>query len=346
MDITSLTLIIFSFLVVFVIFYTKNFIAKKLKIFDYPDKIRKIHKKRTPLVGGFPIVIFLLSVIFINLDSFYVSKDFILLVIGSIFIFVIGLIDDRIGLTPYKKIWFLCLIIFFTIKFSDQIFINYIYIKSINSFYALTEFSTFLTIFSLLVLINAFNLSDGINGLNLGQSFFWILHFLINFEFDYTERTILYTLLFIIFLSFIINFKGYFFLGDNGSFLISSFVGFFLILTLNKYWSSNFPEKIWPINISWGIEHTFLLFYLPGLDMLRLFIERILNKKNPMLPDKNHLHHYLFFLYGNKLAILFYLLLLNFPLLLIYFLKNKQILLILSAALVIYPLVIYYLKKK
>ena len=32
---------------------------------------------------------------------------------------------------------------------------------------------------------------------------------------------------------------------------------------------------------------------LPGIDMLRLFIFRILDKKNPFLPDKNHIHHLL-----------------------------------------------------
>ena len=30
---------------------------------------------------------------------------------------------------------------------------------------------------------------------------------------------------------------------------------------------------------------------LPGLDMLRLFIIRIINKKNPFKPDTFHIHH-------------------------------------------------------
>ena len=32
---------------------------------------------------------------------------------------------------------------------------------------------------------------------------------------------------------------------------------------------------------------------IPGLDMFRLFLERIFNKKNPFSPDNKHLHHYL-----------------------------------------------------
>ena len=37
---------------------------------------------------------------------------------------------------------------------------------------------------------------------------------------------------------------------------------------------------------------------LPGIDMLRLFLERIL-KKNPFKGDRNHLHH-LFYLKNNS----------------------------------------------
>ena len=44
-------------------------------------------------------------------------------------------------------------------------------------------------------------------------------------------------------------------------------------------------------------EEIFLIMMLPGIDMLRLFIIRITNKKNPFKPDKHHLHHLL----SNKL---------------------------------------------
>ena len=32
---------------------------------------------------------------------------------------------------------------------------------------------------------------------------------------------------------------------------------------------------------------------IPGIDMLRLFIQRLLNKRNPFSGDTEHLHHYL-----------------------------------------------------
>ena len=39
---------------------------------------------------------------------------------------------------------------------------------------------------------------------------------------------------------------------------------------------------------------------VPGLDMLRLFLERILNKKNPFKPDSSHLHHLILYKFPKK----------------------------------------------
>jgi hypothetical protein len=36
---------------------------------------------------------------------------------------------------------------------------------------------------------------------------------------------------------------------------------------------------------------------VPGLDMLRLFIQRLSKFNNPFKPDRNHIHHY----FSNKL---------------------------------------------
>ena len=41
------------------------------------------------------------------------------------------------------------------------------------------------------------------------------------------------------------------------------------------------------------VNSIFLIMILPGIDMLRVFIKRILNKKLPFAPDKNHIQHIL-----------------------------------------------------
>ena len=40
-------------------------------------------------------------------------------------------------------------------------------------------------------------------------------------------------------------------------------------------------------------EEIFLVMSIPGLDLFRLFIQRIINKRNPFSADRNHLHHIL-----------------------------------------------------
>ena len=77
----------------------------------------------------------------------------------------------------------------------------------------------------------------------------------------------------------ILNFQNKVFLGDNGSYLISGIVGFMFI-----YQYKTFDKFIYG-------DQVFLILTIPAIDMLRLFISRILNKKNPFQGDLNHLHH-------------------------------------------------------
>ena len=54
---------------------------------------------------------------------------------------------------------------------------------------------------------------------------------------------------------------------------------------------------------SFKVDEIFLLMFLPGIDMLRLFTQRILSGKNPFLGDREHLHHYFLLIYSYKYAI-------------------------------------------
>ena len=75
----------------------------------------------------------------------------------------------------------------------------------------------------------------------------------------------------------IFNYKDKMFLGNTGTLLISTIISLLFILSYkeNKF----FADEI----------VLFLIF--PGLDMLRLFINRLMKNKNPFSADSNHLHH-------------------------------------------------------
>ena len=69
-------------------------------------------------------------------------------------------------------------------------------------------------------------------------------------------------------------------MGDGGVYLISFILGYLSIKTYN-------------LDLINDVDTIFLIMMIPGIDMLRMFIIRVINKKNPFRPDKNHLHHLL-----------------------------------------------------
>ena len=78
----------------------------------------------------------------------------------------------------------------------------------------------------------------------------------------------------------ILNFKNRLFLGDNGSLVLSFIICYVFIKLYNK-------------EIVFYVEQVCLFMLLPVIDLLRLFIVRLLNGKSPFKPDNNHLHHML-----------------------------------------------------
>ena len=82
---------------------------------------------------------------------------------------------------------------------------------------------------------------------------------------------------------------------------------------------------------------------IPGLDLIRLFILRISKGRNPLTPDRLHLHHLLLlkFSYTHTLTII--MLLISMPIFLNYFVIDGRI--IIGFTLAIYFLLIIILKK-
>ena len=69
-------------------------------------------------------------------------------------------------------------------------------------------------------------------------------------------------------------------MGDSGSLILP-----FLIIIFT-FQSSYIGDK----NI---IKYLFIIFLYPLIDLSRVVLIRLKNKKSPFLPDKNHIHHLL-----------------------------------------------------
>ena len=276
---------------ILIILKNKNLITKHLSLLDIPSE-RKVHRKPTPILGG--LICFVLLLNFYLITYFYEGHflNFEYLVISSV-LFFIGIYDDSRDLNAILKLILVGLCFyFFLINFANFNLI-YLNIMSLNILINTGKFSTIFTILCLLLLINASNMIDGINGLFIGVNTMLFIYLFYTYGFD---GNFIFSIIFILLLSFYFNFKGVYFMGDSGVYLISSIYGLSLI---EAYHSASSSLK--------SIEEVFILLIIPGLDMFRLFLERILNKKNPFKPDRNHFHHLLKKKFDDKKTLLIYL---------------------------------------
>lgn len=122
------------------------------------------------------------------------------------------------------------------------------------------------------------------DGINLQSSFYSINIFLIFILKSLFLDISLVMILSLLFFSYL-NFKNKCFLGNNGSLLIG-FVISYLFIKSQSTDNPIFADEI------------FLAMQIPGLDLLRLAIQRIYNKKHPFHPDRNHIHHLLLKKFG------------------------------------------------
>jgi UDP-GlcNAc:undecaprenyl-phosphate GlcNAc-1-phosphate transferase len=131
-----------------------------------------------------------------------------------------------------------------------------------------------------LLLTNAINLIDGMDGLCILISTIFIIWIMNDF---YNTEPLYIALIASLFYILYLNLKKNIFLGDSGSLFLGCLIGLNVILNYNLEISKNY----------YAVENIFITLMLPGLDMLRVFIVRIINKKNPFSPDRIHLHHLL-----------------------------------------------------
>jgi len=295
-----------------ILIYHKK-ISDITKLIDYPDE-RKKHGKPISKIGG---IFFLFSII-ISIIIYLPSLDerfIISLMLITVGFFFIGLIDDKIETKGSYRLIFQFFIITIAINFDYNLNIQNLLSGIFHTNLIIYNGSIFFTVFCFLSLTNAINLLDGKDGL-VGTTF---LIFLINILlFTSNDLNFFYLILItstIIFLFF--NIKGKIFLGNSGSYLIG---GMMSLITIQNYNISNVP-----------IERIFIMFSLFGLDMLRIYIERIITGKHPFKGDNNHLHHYIFNYYKSKyIALIIYMILLHIPYFIDMFYKNYLILVIIS----------------
>ena len=250
------------------IFFNFDFFKNNIKIFDKPDNILKKHKKKTSLLGGTILIFNFLLFFFLN---FFLKKNiedlgnkeigfFLFLVISY---FLIGLYDDKYKINPNLKLSLILFATFLITLIYPDFSLRVIKISFLEKNYFFNNFSIPFTVLSFALLVNALNMFDGIDLQLITYSIFIFIVLILKDVFLIFSIIMLMCLVFI----YILNFKKKLFLGDSGSFLLSGVIGFILV---NKYNSDPF---------FFYSDEIFILLMVPGIDMLRLFMTRIYNKK-------------------------------------------------------------------
>lgn len=240
---------------------------------------------KSPLIiGG----IYLIIVV-----SLYFVKDLIILKLSLIFIYFLGLMSDKnILSSPKIRIILQILILFFLVFFSN-LTIDNLENNFLNNLLDNKIINLCFTIFCFAILVNGSNFLDGLNGLLSGYylmiicSIFYICANNDSILFFHKEEIQIIFLSLLIF--FIFNIFGKVYLGDGGSYLIATFIGFYLI----EFVSGNLHIYISPYYIA-------ALLWYPAFENLFSISRRILRKNNVSEPDKQHLHQMIFLYLKSK----------------------------------------------
>ena len=267
----------------FLIYLNFNYLEKKINIYNNLSS-RKIHKKKISSIGGLIIFLnlffcyFLLKMNVVSSHNlFLVGSSLDLLFIIGFFIFLTGMIDDKFELSYKYKFLIITVFLLILLNLEPSFLIKKLEFESIGKTIYLGKYTFLFTLISFLLFMNACNMFDGIN-LQFGVYSLVLSLFLISVTGqNYLLLSTIIGLLFFL----LLNFQNKTFIGDSGTLFLSFIYASLIILTYNN--------KAFEVSV----EKIFLVMMLPGIDMLRVFIVRILNSKNPFKPDRIHLHHLL-----------------------------------------------------
>ena len=292
MDLQLLMLLssgVLSFFAVYFLVPLLISVAYNKNLFDIPDGQRKLHDRHIPSLGG--IAIFVAFICGFSISGYAEQMPgYSYVMAGLTMLFFTGLKDDLMRLSPVKKLMI-------------QIFASGIVIIGggllIDNFYGLLGIgqlsgwvSVPLTLFTMIVVMNAFNLIDGIDGLAGGVGILASLFFGAGFYVAGEMPMAVFCLMTAVVLSaFLIhNFRpASIFMGDSGSLMI----GFALAVMAVRYVGLGGNTAFTDVfgNTSPVLPVVFLI--IPLYDTLRVFTSRILYKLSPFTPGTDHIHHVL-----------------------------------------------------
>jgi len=287
----SSTVILYFVFLCIALFFCSLFLTKLYIKFTYKHKLvaipndRSLHKTPTPTGGG---VVFSLSHMFFLLLSLFLIDDLVVrdsiikLCLGGVLVLILGILDDRFNLKAKHKLLFQTLIavLMLALGFNISQLTN-----PLGGTLLLGHLSAPVTILWYLLVMNAINLIDGLDGLAAGITIITCTFLLF---FSYHNRNFLVFLncsyLIVALLAFLkYNYSpAKIFMGDTGSLFLG-----FLISSLSI--AGNETQFKGLTTFTLLIPMT--VIFIPLGDTLLTIIRRLISRQYIFKADKNHIHH-------------------------------------------------------
>jgi UDP-GlcNAc:undecaprenyl-phosphate/decaprenyl-phosphate GlcNAc-1-phosphate transferase len=313
----------------------------RLKNLTVSPNGRTSHTDITPTLGGIAVFIGLSLATVVIAGTHYISE---LRYIGAglIIVFFIGIKDDILIIDPHKKLAGQIIAALLIAVLADIRITNLYGLFQIQQLPYIV--SIFLTVFVFIVIINGFNLIDGIDGLASGIGILTTSVFGIWF---WMTGEIAYTIFCFAFIGSLTAFfwfnvygrKNKIFLGDTGSLIIGFVIGILACRFLQlEMVAQGFAEIPSAPTVVCGI------LIVPLFDSFRVFILRIVQGKSPFKADRQHIHHRILQLGCTHLQATLILLSVNmFFIVLSYLLRGIGIVWLMGVILGLASLMVYFL---
>lgn len=275
-----------SFIITFLAIPVIIRISIQKKLYDIPDA-RKLHTRPISSLGGVGIFagFFLACLLAIPLQK---AVEFQYFFAAATVVFFLGLKDDIVVLNASKK-------------FAGQVIaaaiiihLGGIQITSMHGLFGINElppaFGLALTYITIIVVTNAYNLIDGVDGLagTLGLLTTTVFGTYFFFAGLPAYAMLAYALGGSLLAFLIFNFNpAKIFMGDTGSLLL----GLINAVLAIKFLSVADSPAGFPVESAVAI--CFSILMVPLADTLRVFTIRIFHGRSPFSPDRNHIHHLL-----------------------------------------------------
>jgi UDP-GlcNAc:undecaprenyl-phosphate GlcNAc-1-phosphate transferase len=281
---TAVTAFLFAFLAIK--FF--NPVAIEIGLVDKPCE-RKQHSGHIPLIGGISIFLAVLAASLLWLPN---TLELRMYLIASAMMVFIGALDDKFDLRVRVRIVGQIIIA------SLMIYGVGGYISNLGNIFGFGDVTLgpvgiVFTYVSIIVVINAYNMIDGIDGLigSLSINTFTSIAilFIMSGQTNYLSYPLILATATVPYLMFNLGFFEKFFkkeckkifMGDAGS----MFVGLSVIWLLTMGTQGE-QASFRPVTALW-------ICAIPLMDMLAIVVRRYKNGKSPFKPDRDHLHHIL-----------------------------------------------------